>query len=373
MRSELRSTLMLVSWTFLPVSLVRAQQVTLSPEPLARVSGENVGRGLTIGRVAGAIFVRDTLIVADAAEMRLLVIAASGQLVRTIGAKGAGPSEFQAIGSVANCGSQILTWDPVLGRFSKFETDGRLLATFITPIQQIVDVSCSSSGTLGLVKMLGLRSEAAETNAANVDVVTMRADVYLVPAEGSTRKVADNISYGKYLRLGGGAAPVPGLARPAIGFTGSSLALVPDTPDSVEFFSVEGARRAIAVPKEPLRPLSPQAYRTIVERWSDKFPVAVRDKLATLVAAAPIPRYFPWQEAMATDSQGRIWLARSASGATGTHLRVFSPDGQDVGQVDLSSTLQLLAVGSSLVVFQRELDYGDLELVIYSFRGSASR
>jgi hypothetical protein len=113
-----------------PLAASRHEQSKLPQWQLSRPRLE-IGRdAFELHRVCGATLLRDgRIVIADAGNLRLLVLSSSGRLVRQFGRAGPGPGEFDSIIEMAVTRDTILTWDGGLRRVTVWRDDGTLIRT----------------------------------------------------------------------------------------------------------------------------------------------------------------------------------------------------------------------------------------------------
>lgn len=117
---------------------------------------------LTFGRIGGIVAGRDgTMFVYDADQTVGLVrmYAATGEYIRTVGAKGGGPGEYGQVNGFALAGNgDLLIWDGAGARVSRYASDGSFKSSFRIPASGMFTANglhVATDGTISLSTVIG--------------------------------------------------------------------------------------------------------------------------------------------------------------------------------------------------------------------------
>lgn len=281
------------------------------------------------------------LVVATRSEPFLhLFDLADGQLVRTWGSAGDGPSEFRAVGSVALSDSNVYALDTSSNRLSVFDLDGRLARS----------VSVTS---LGLP--LPFADEVVWSNAGEVLLRTyepmgsQRAVVALAPAGSVKTVVSYNVAPAMRLESPPGS---PGLSvippfspRPVWTPVDERVAYWPAGDAELRILGLDGTVSS-------MRPLPFDADHVVTtadrEHWfRSSIPVAAMGQRTRETVA--FPDLHPLAVALEAGPTGDIWVLRTPT-ASGQVWDVVGPSGESSGRVELPAGWRLASVLHEWVV-----------------------
>lgn len=144
-----------------PDSLVRTLVVDLA---VGQADGADE---LTFGRIGGIVVGRDgAMFVYDAHQTVGLIrmFAATGEYVRTVGAKGGGPGEYgQLNGFAVASNGDLLVWDGAGARVNRYASDGSFKSSFRIPVSGMFTTNglhVAADGTISLSTVVGHREIA---------------------------------------------------------------------------------------------------------------------------------------------------------------------------------------------------------------------
>jgi len=311
-------------------------------------------------------------VVAHSSGRELLLVDATGALVRIIGRPGSGPGEFRAVASVfATAGAEILAFDQVQRRVIRFDTLGAVLdqRSVATPTQP--DGTFRPSAILGgspggdpLVRIV-LRAEQPDP----VDAIVVRT-AWLRAGDtwhtvGRDERADDSVY--TVPRPDGSVAltMVPFAPQPLFLVCGDRVVRTNSHGGAVSFESLDGALRSraawpaerIAASDDDLR-LGLAAGVPPGERVPDEFVALTRTRRADIRVPA-IAR-------LVCDPGGAVWLVRwPRAGATRQLLTVVSPDGIVGETVSVPLAWRVLAVAGDLVLTALVQDDGTESLTMW--------
>lgn len=309
-------------------------------------------------RLLSATILRDgRAVVAHASGRELLLVDATGSLVRIIGRPGSGPGEFRAVASVfATSGAEILAFDQVQRRVIRFDTLGVVLdqRSVATPTQP--DGTYRPSAILGgspegdpLVRIV-LRAEQPDpVDAIMVRTAWLRAgdtwhtvgreeraddSVYTIP--GPNGSVAMTI--------------VPFAPQPLSLVCGDRVVRTNSHGGAVSFESLDGALRSrVAWPSERIAASDDDLRLGLAAGVPPG--ERVPDELVALTRTRRDDIRVPAIARLLCDPGGDVWLVRwPRAGATRQLLTAVSSDGMVGATVSVPLAWRVLAVARDLVL-----------------------
>lgn len=339
-----------------------------------RVGGE-VDGAHSFGDVRGMGLLPDgRIVVLDARDQQVHFLDAKGQLVRTVGRKGAGPGEFQrANGLVVSARGDVIVNDPSNNRLTVLAANGDLVRTvpILNPwgFGYLWDAYINARGLLD--EYVPIRQEGAQTTTAARRVWSAdlaRIDTILSPeCPDAPRIDPTNFTYEFRSSRGGTVMSIPFVSPRLTSIRGPDGATWAGRyPDYAVVERVAAGKCASDV--------------TIRLTGRVRVPAAMRDSAAEVVrtsagrygAPAPdlgkIPREFPAYEALFLDVSRRLWIERRTS-VQGRRFEVFSPSGAPVAEVE--TPLPFRGYRPVLITNERVLGFvADEDDVLYlaSFR-----
>lgn len=302
-----------------------------------------------------------TLLVADGGAVEIRVFDGGGTYLRTIGGKGEGPGEFQAIGSIPRVGSDsIQVWDSRQRRLSVFDTAGRLLdATAPQDPPLARTLSILPDGTL-LTEDPWSGAPMSSTNGVVLSrdsVVLIRRDsagepldtVAVVPSDEALRRV--EASGSGLIRLQEMSAPV---AR-SLFYTPHPGGLVggPNDTFQLSWWTVDGILGRITRMPSLDRPLTSGDVNALRKEWiadSNGSPASLR--MIETIFDYPLPELRPAFEEVLPGPGGTVWVREHS---LWEHARprwwVFDAEtGAPAGYVELPAGLEVQEIGPDYVL-----------------------
>ena len=310
--------------------------------------------------VADVLVRDDRVYVADGGLRRIVAFdRTTGQVTATAGRKGQGPSEFQFMSWLDDCGGDVIfTSDSGLNRVSVFSPDLDHLRTFrLSSEKNLAAIQCAGTGTFVAITrnadpMLSLdRGIPTET--------TWRAthDIVLFEPDGSLRAVlgtflgeeryreATSRGYSDYLHFWGLRTVFDSSPEGFVIGTGetSSLVRYDDVGTVLDTLALGEGRVAISQADIDAR-VRDRIQRA--ERLGRPIP-----RTRSFHTQYPYPSHFPAYSKALVTGEGFVWIERFRKPYTEQpfHWKVFTPDGRLLATVDVPSGLELIWVGDDHV------------------------
>jgi len=325
------------------------------------------------------------LFVAQPQDQRIRVFDQNGKLERTIGRRGQGPGEFGAVSAIGFRHDTLYVADNSTRRLSYFLADG----TFLESRQVATPMIGSAPPEIYFptVPQL-LLSDGTALVKPEVPVALMASGTGKVPYLHVDREgqVIDTVSWEALplatfeIRSGGtsfyAAKPFPETPLFHLLADGSGLIVVERAsnharaPDQFRVVKIGVSGDTVfsrAYPFEPVR-LSSSASSSALDRIEARLarrpnPPSRREIEQTLRRLNLIPEYAVPVDAVASASDGSIWLKRESDGS-GTNLwQILTPEGTLEGTVRLPGSQSVLAVTGRMLV-TLELDSLDVPYVL---------
>ena len=327
---------------------------SVSAEPIVVFgadSGGDAGDVVGLARLPGG-----RLVAGDALGRRVRVFGADGRTLMATGREGSGPGEFAALRWVAAIGDTLLAYDRRLRRLTRFDADGRVLATAV-------------------VAPVGERTFAEPVGRAGSGFVGTSVTLTRMPEDGRSRDTLTIVRFDSALRVIDTLAAVPGDEVFLAGSGGEGLGrmfqVVPmpfgrsmwiaaggdrvfvGDNDRYEIAEYAGGRMLrsirLAIAPGPVTDAMIAARRAAsLERAAD----STAQQLAQAVfASAALPRTLPAWADFLVDDAGFLWVRASAvHDGDSTRYDVFATDGVWAAAVSLPPRFRALLVSGRSVV-----------------------
>lgn len=177
-------------------TLAGLPQWRLSPEPILGIGVLEGEPAYQLDNLVKVLLVRDRIVVADGGSRELRYFDLDGRHVISVGGRGGGPGEFEAIGWLGRYGTDsLIAYDVRQRRFSIFDIEGNFVRSFVParPVFNIAGrfadgsfvVPPSVSFTAGMARQGLTRDSAAvlrvQADGAGVDtLIRLLAGEYIV-------------------------------------------------------------------------------------------------------------------------------------------------------------------------------------------------
>ncbi len=332
----------------------------IADTPLVAIGG---GNGTALGRVAGAVRTRSGAIaVADGDAQLIRVYDLAGRPLRTLGRRGSGPGEFQAIDWIAAAADSILAFDLVARRLTLFGAPGRVrtaslegaAGSITAPLDRFAD------GTLLVAAGDPTFPFPGTEGSVRHDSVTL---IRIAP-EGDVLDTLARIAWAESFGVAIGEgdrrflAPLP---RP-FGPRASALVAGEEVvvgegirPELVVRDGDGAVRRIIRRERAPL-PVTPDAIAAFKEarRRASAGRGLQAEVDAALVAAldsAPWPARLPAYERVLADAEGNLWVQDyGVRRDQPESWNVFTAEGRWLGPVSAPARFRIEQVGRDWVL-----------------------
>jgi hypothetical protein len=324
-----------------------ADVVLASPELTVRESA------CELNRVGAMILQRSgQVVIANRGNYELCIFDARGQLVRKVGRRGAGPSEFQAMQWIASLrGDSILVVDPFQKRMQVFGPDGGLGRQL--PVQSpapelgsLTSTATLSDGTL----LLGFSE--FKMGAPRPEAVMFYQTLFTVGPSGTVIERLGSFPNNEHF-IQAVSPQMGGTAYYDLAF-GRSFSLAPfgdgfvggdGTDATVREYSAMGKLKAIHRLGVERRPITDADIASFRDADLKTVRDADRPRVEHMLAEMPYPKSFPAYQQILTDDAGRIWVAVLPEGSDSERrwLRV-DPSRMKAEAVRFPARFRLMAV-----------------------------
>ncbi|HEX6644351.1 MAG TPA: hypothetical protein VF037_06730 [Gemmatimonadales bacterium] len=318
---------------------------------------------VALGEITGIVRTPSGAIaVADGRSQIIRVFAPDGRLVRSVGRRGSGSGEFQALAWLGADGDSLLAYDLVTRRITLFGAAGRVRTTQLQSQGPTLTMPLGrlDDGTWLVVAGGPTFPFAGKEGAARTD----SARLLRFGGDGAIRDTLARIEWGETfgVAIGSGdnrfVAPMPrpfGRRASAV-FTGSDIVVGEGSDYSVRIYDPDGTlRRIVRRPRTPT-PVTPEAvaaYRATVglPAGSRGLQARVDSALVGALDSAPFPAVMPAYERVLADADGHIWvLEYSVRRDQPRRWSVFTREGRWLGDIITPMGLRVESVGDSWVL-----------------------
>ncbi len=318
---------------------------SIDPDPVLQIGTRDGPIETTFGSVNEVLRTRaGSWVVVDGRTPAIRMFSASGQYLRTLGAKGDGPGEYRKPSWMAESDSGVLvvydSYAEAVGRVLQYDTIGNVL--------QSETHWHSPDASLG--HPLSLLSDGSILFTGAIRSTYRRA-----PAEDSVRGT-DGV-----VRWNGGdksqtLVRVPGqlLTNMPLAWFNNGVVTASDSliysalPDryAIAVFTLDGtALDSVVRDDMQLRPVDAALQRRIkaLSAIATVDNVSSRERLAmdSVFASLVFPSKFPLIEAMLTDTERQLWVRLVPlpdSAWTSLHWSVYSPSGEHIADIEQRDT-----------------------------------
>ena len=338
----------------------------VAPRAEAEVGGVAGDTARDFAGVRGAArFADGRFVVGDGASAQLRLFDAKGAHLRTLGGRGAGETQFVALGAVFVRGDTVVAWDDRRQRVLRFLPDGTFLGGVRAALPDTTRLGrpagVFADGTLLLVV------------PTPVDLMLVDAPVLRVPATlarlgpATAESVASMGTDEIVVRRS--ARSVSAMMRP-FGLNGRVAVLadgfVVGQGNTHEFRRYASSGRLEAIFRRPgaRLPLLPaDTAREHGVRSGAALTVREREAIDHVWRTVPFPDSLPAHGEIVPDPTGAVWVRDFVRPGDGTsRYQVYGADGTWLGGVELPPRSTLLWVGTDAVLLRR-LDESEVEHV----------
>ena len=335
--------------------------------------------GILFESVSGAARLPDgNMVVADGglASVQLLLFAADGRYLRSLGRSGRGPGEFVRITSLhVGPNDSLLAFDTSLQRLTVFTPDGRLART---AQYRIVPGLAGTTGKLFSISRLidgTLVGQGAETFRQGPPGELVRDTVAIGLLQGSMEEFRPILQLPARmttttLLFGRPVYRVPPFSPVVIYTTWGNCVFASDgATASIRVYSSSGELvRTLTGPGAPRR-----VTREHLERRLDfdlkHVPNPDTVALRRLIADEAHPTHLPFYHQIVADASGHLWLQEYADQGwgTGRHWYVISQSGEVLGEVEMPKAMYVYDIRDGAVFGRTWGDFLEHRLELFEF------
>jgi len=318
-------------------------------------------------RVTGVLRLSDgTIVVANSGSSQLRYYTATGELLRTVGGKGGGPGEFEALDWISLLpGDSVIAFDRLNRRFTVLDPAGGVARSYQPPqgvaprplgVQPggSILVRTASVGSAG-----DLPGNGAVRDSSTISLMlpdgSMGMELARLPGDERVINISDR----------GIDIFVPPFAARFIAAAadGGFWAQRRDSYE-LEYRGLDGQLlRLLRLDLTPRRSI-PAMLDAYVERAVGAMPDGPqRQARERTLRALPVPETLPMIAALLVDTVGRLWAQDFMAPGDSTALwRVFDADGRRLGEVTMPRGFTLLRIQADRLLGV-QLDENDVEEV----------
>ena len=339
---------------------------SLSAQPEVRIGADDADGGLH--QVMDALRLPDGRIaIVNAGGHQVRIVAPDGRTLRNVGREGSGPGEFRAPAWISARGDTLVVADILASRVSHFTGDGAFLRSAQFP--EAAGLFPQVVGQYGDGTLVVAADEAAA--AIRPGVVRGRTALLRLRPDGTLRdtlavvpsseQFVSRSGDGRGVRVESlpfGRRTVMAMRRGDVVYVGTG-----ETP-AVRTIDARGQSRELLRVPASARPVGPA---DIDDYWKNL--VTNRSGLdgeePTPPEGIPYPRTLPPYSDLQVDGAGRVWVGESRlprEWKNPATYRIYSPDGQPLGQVQVPGRSLVLDAGADWVLL-REMDEEQREIV----------
>jgi WD40 repeat protein len=321
----------------------------------------------------------DELFVLQSRDARIRVFDTAGTPLRSIGARGAGPGEFERLAQQHGFSADSLwTWDRDRRRLTMFTTDGKFVRSDVIPWPNYTDVTGNSESD-GIEHYFAIATPQAVLQSGEVALLLGddrgRYSVHARRPDGTGwRRVVDLPSQSAVVTAADRrATEIPWFHSPAWSFSRRGDKLVAATSDTTTeggsavllqiVTTLTGDVRRVTIPVDGRRiseSSKDSAIQSVLER-----PIT-RAQRAAMLGEVPrrIPDYYPFFLDVVMGTDNTIWLLRADSARVQT-WSAFDEDGVLLRQVTLPRNMRLVSASLDGIWGALRRDDGLDDIVVY--------
>lgn len=345
-----------------------AQQVWRVGEPTLRIGDQTPEHEF---HLVSSLLVRGGRIyVADRSQQIRAYDATTGDLISAGGGSGQGPGEFNFLEWLDDCaGDELFAADAVLDRVSVFSPDLEHIRTF----------RIGNSGTIMSVRCAGPDRLVALSQYEGIDFTKIRPGPYRMSVQLSLFASEDGrllSTFGRYpgedrYRENSNDGPWQWGIKPLLESLREGFIFGTSEGWWLTRHDTAGAVLDSLAINEQRRPISGsdieadiQEHLELQERYygrSQAFLAARRQFLE----AYEYPEYYPAYSAILASDAGFVWVQEYPYvGQRSSHWKVFSPEGEHIGSVEMPAGFEMMWVGDTHVagIKRNELDVAFVEI-----------
>jgi hypothetical protein len=349
-----------------PLSVAGAQsEWAVSAKPVLDVAGVDASGNEVFQNIAGATRLPNgNLLVADKGSTSIRLIGADGKLISSVGRQGSGPGEYRLIAAASPCGDSLLVWavektvmvgeSGAAARDFALPSDGSRMAPGLR-------VSCAANGNFVYLTQPLARAVTPD------GLMRMKGAVVAADRGGKVLSHIDSIPAGLWMRVGGGAFPVPLAPTTSAVTLGDRIAIGVSDSARIWIIAPDGKRSTIAVPSTPRAPTD-QEMADAIEDVADMAPVPLRPRLLPELQKAIKPATLPAYFGLYGDPDGVLWVQQTPPGARRTDLLAMTADGKVLARTIIPMAVTIYEIGRDHIVASYDDANDETHLVVFSLR-----
>ncbi len=296
---------------------------------------------------------------------------AGGHWLRTVGRRGSGPGEFEALGSVfRGPGDTLVTFEPGINRIQRWTPDGEFLSLRVL-LSAGGRPRASLRGVLGDGSLL-VSTTLPESGAGDEHTLRDRLTLFRVSPEGAQWDSLTSFPGAPLLRHPDNPqwnwgpllfAPVPSADQ-----EGDLIAMTSGDRFEIVLREPAGAVMRIVRRADSPRPISSTEYDAALAAWSEGPPEELRGLLITAMRRTPPYRIRPAISRVRLTTDGGLWVEHGDP-RLGEPVRasLFDGEGRWVGDVTLPEGARVHQVDSDGVLLSVRDDEGFHHLRFHRF------
>lgn len=325
-------------------------------------------------RVGGAVQLPDSrLAVVNAGTQEIRFFDAEGRYLKTSGARGAGPGEFQMpqlVRPISDAG-ELLIWDMMNNRFTTLDPDGELVRT-IRP-EAVVR---TPQGWDGVGTALSMRSGAAAGIDTPDGVMANDFTYEAVPLDGGEMVLIAELPARIYHASIGGQPwfrRIPLDPQPAAATGHGLFYLTTGATAEIHAYASNGElTRVVRVARDP-EPIRRGAFNALVD--SEVAAITdtdLRREWTAHYARMPAPESVPVYQGLLVDDLGYLWAEHfRVDTAESPTWSVFDPEGAALGTIQTPEGLVIFQIGEDFLIGRMTDELGVEQVAQYSLDRTA--
>lgn len=356
----------------------------LSAEPVLRIGELDGPAEYQFSRVVGAVRRADGgIVVGDAGLHSLRFYDAGGRFLRSSGRQGAGPGEFEEMGSLHLLpGDSLLVFDWRLRRVSTFAPDGALAssASFpelpgaVFPVPQLVGRFPDRSLLIAVGHSFGPGAVADGVRRDSTDYLRYAAGGGLLDTV-AVLPSGESFVRGGVGRFGFTTAPLLFGKNAVHGLAGGRVVVGSNQAYELAVYTPDGSLERLVRRKQEARPVTRADHEAVVASSLEGMDREWRERMEAVYAAMPRPATRPFYSALVVGAGGTLWVRDFAvAPETASTWTVFDADGRMLGGVAMPARFRPTHIGDDRVLGVVQDELGVESVMLFALeRGAGGR
>lgn len=339
--------------------------------PVLHIAGSGAKGAINFVRaVDGSRLANGTIVIAEAAAGSVRFFDGTGRLTRTVGRRGRGPGEFEAISWLGQCAADSLfVWDWGQARVTVLAATGTVVRQYRVPanangVPQPVIISCSRQGAFAALSR-------PVTPRPEQPFGRHQGRLSLIDGRGNTTRTIGDVPSTEWAVDGNGNRGMPRPLGKVTRLALSSDRLYVGRADSalIDVYSLDGRRlRALPLGIPPRRPTQQQYERAVDDMLAFVEDLDMRRSGRRQFLAIPMPAEVPFYSELLVDPDGILWAVLSVPGDPDTRLRAVRSDGAIVADVRIPVGMTVFEIGRDYILGGYEDAAGEPHVSMYRLR-----